>query len=64
MRISINVRIDAEPQDQSRGSYGQMSFSEDVSIEKADFSIASAVFSKCHELLQAIELQHRAVPRR
>lgn len=63
MRITINVRIDAEPQDQNRGIYGEMSFSEDVSIEKADFSIASAVFTRCHELLQTIDLQHRAVPR-
>lgn len=64
MRITIDVRIDSEPQDTSRGSFGNLQFTEQVQIPQSDFSTISAVFTKCHELLQTIEREHKAVPRK
>lgn len=58
MRISINVSIDAEPGDPAQ-SYGHMQFSEQTEIPRSDFAVVSAVFTRCHELLKAIEQEHR-----
>lgn len=67
MRITVNVRIDAEPNDNQQGIYGGginfFNFSEDASLVGNGFETVSKVFNRCHELLATLKLEHKPTER-
>jgi len=58
MRITIDVRLDTEPGDNQQHMYGTMNFSENAQLTNAGFETASKVFSRCHDLLAALKIEH------
>jgi len=59
VRITINVRIDAEPSDNQQGAWGGgINFSEDATLQGAGFETVSKVFTNCHELIETLKSTH------
>jgi hypothetical protein len=58
MIIRVRVEVQAEPNDQMQGSYGNLSFNEEASFTGADFPTISRVFSDMHDLLENVKTQH------
>ncbi len=56
MRITVNVSIDADPGTQQ--SWGRLNFSEAAELNDAGFETVSTVFTRVHELLEAIKAEH------
>jgi len=63
MILRIEVHIDAEPTDASRSSYGSLNFSEAAQFTGGDFALVSKVFTRCHELLEALKQEHSITAR-
>lgn len=58
MIVSVDVRIQNEPGDSQFGNYGSLSFSEAAQFSGAGFETVSKVFTRCHELLDALKQEH------
>lgn len=63
MRVYVNVRVEPDPMEHQRGSFGQLSFSEDTQFNDAGFGTVARIFTRCHELLATIREEHdRSTP--
>jgi hypothetical protein len=58
MIVRVRVEVQAEPQDQQKGSYGNLSFNEEATLTGANFPAISKVFSDMHNLLEDVKAQH------
>ena len=60
MRVTISVRIDSESGDNQLQPYsgGSMNFTQDASFSGAGFSTVSKVFTRCHDLLEVLKIEH------
>ncbi len=64
MIVQIYIRVDAEPQDAANGSYGGLNFSEQQQFSGAGFETVSKIFTRAHELLSALKVDHDMQQRR
>lgn len=58
MQIRIMVMINPDPREQSAGSYGNLQFQEEATFQGAGFETISKIFTKCHELLETLKIEH------
>lgn len=64
MRVRVDVHIESEPPDSQLGSYGNLTFSETMSLNGAGFTTIATVFERCHELLETVKREHSTTGKR
>lgn len=63
MIVRVDVHVEAEPIDSQFGSYGNLNFSETMSLAGAGFTTVARVFERCHELLDTVKREYDTTAR-
>lgn len=61
MIIRVRVEVQAEPQEQMHGSYGNLSFNEEATLMGADFTTIAEVFRDMHALLEHVKVKRASL---